>query len=331
MAKNTLSETEELPVSEGYTIDPEVGNAIANFMTQHPPKQFPEKGDWRMLRKTLNNFYADLSQHFSVRPEVTTEDFTIKTSIGTEIKIRWYSPPGKTVAGPAIVYIHGGGRVSGSLELYDRIVSHFSYHSAVPFLSVDYSLSPEVQGEAQAEEAFSALSWLKKQAVEFEIDEHRIAVMGDSAGGGIAAATAILARDRKIHLSRQILIYPMLDDRAIIPDVRLLPFAVWTYDNNYTGWTASLGKDRGSESISPVAAPARLSQFDGLAPDFISVGDLDIFRNESLAYVAKLAAAGVAVEFHLHPGVPHGFDFIAPDAKVSQRAMADYIRAIQSF
>lgn len=331
MAKDTSGKTKGLAEKEGYNLDSEVGAAIANFMTQHPPKHFPEKGDWKMLRETLNNFYADLSQNFSVRPEVITKDFRIKTSVGTEIKVRWYSPPGKEAAGAAIVYTHGGGRVSGSLQLYDRIVSHFAYHSGVPFLSVDYSLSPEMQGETQAEETFSALAWLRKQAVEFGIDEHRIGVMGDSAGGGIAAATAILARDRKVTLSRQILIYPMLDDRAIIPDARLLPFAVWTYDNNYTGWTASLGKERGEDAISPVAAPGRLLQFEGLAPAFISVGDLDIFRNESLAYAAKLAAAGVPVEFHLHAGVPHGFDFIAPDAKVSQRAMADYVRAVQSF
>lgn len=317
--------------NEGYSLDPEVGAAMAKFMALHPPGQFPEKGDWSMLRRTLNEFYANLGQHFPIHTEVSTKDFIIKTSIGTEVKLRWYSPSGKVVSGPAIVYTHGGGRVSGSLELYDRIVSHFAYHSGVPFLSVDYSLSPEVQGEAQAEEAFSAFTWLIERAPEFEIDEHRIAIMGDSAGGGIAAATAILARDREIHLSRQILIYPMLDDRAIIPDERLLPFTVWTYDNNYTGWAASLGKDHVNDTISPVAVPGRLLQFDGLAPAFISVGDLDIFRNESLAYAAKLAAAGVPVEFHLHSGVPHGFDFIAPDAKVSQRAMADYIRAIQSF
>jgi acetyl esterase/lipase len=121
-----------------------------------------------------------------------------------------------------------------------------------------------------------------------------------------------------------------LDDRVLIPDERLLPFAVWTYDNNYTGWTASLGEDRVEDGISAIAAPSRLRQFEGLAPSFISVGDLDIFRNESLEYAGKLAKAGVPVEFHLHAGVPHGFDFIAPDAQVSKRAMADYIRVIQS-
>jgi acetyl esterase/lipase len=322
--------TTELQKKAGYNLDAEIGEAMRDFMAQHPPGQFPEKGDWRMLRETLNAFYANLSQNFPIHANVSTQDFMIKTSVGTEVKLRWYSPPGKVVSGPAIVFIHGGGRVSGSLELYDRMVSNFAWQSGVPFLSVDYSLSPEVQGEAQAEEAFSALAWLKKQAVDLGIDENRIGIMGDSAGGGIAAAAAILARDRKVHLAHQILIYPMLDDRVVIPDERLLPFAVWTYENNYTGWTASLGTASGGNNVSAIAAPGRLLQFEGLAPAFISVGDLDIFRNESLAYAGKLAEAGVPVEFHLYPGVPHGFDAIAPNTKVSKRAMDDYMRVIQS-
>ncbi|MFW0716406.1 alpha/beta hydrolase [Pedobacter sp. N23S346] len=331
MENNQSDKTTNTSLNQVYTMDKEVAEAMGNFMTQHPPGTFPEKGDWQMLRNTLNEFYANVSLLFPVHTEVRTTNFTIETSAGTEINLRWYSPAEKLASSSAIVYIHGGGRVSGSLELYDRIVSNFAYLSGVPFLSVDYHLSPEVQGETQAEEAFSSLTWLKGQADVLQIDENRIAVMGDSAGGGIAAAVAILARDREVNLAHQILIYPMLDDRVITPDDRLLPFAVWTYDNNYTGWTASLGENRGSDSISAIAAPARLDRFEGLAPSFISVGDLDVFRNESLEFAGKLAKAGVPIEFHLHPGVPHGFDFIAQDAEVSKRAMADYIRVIQSF
>lgn len=330
MGNDQLNKTNEVSGNKGYNLDPEIAEAMVNFMALHPPGQFPEKGDWRILRETLNKFYEDLSQRFSIHSDVNTKDFSIETSVGTEIKLRLYSPLGKVVPGSAIVYLHGGGRVSGSLELYDRIVSRFAHQTGVSFLAVDYHLSPEVQGDAQAEEAFSALTWLKKQAVDLGIDERRIAIMGDSAGGGIAAAVAILARDRKVQLAHQILIYPMLDDRVIIPDERLLPFLVWTYDNNYTGWSASLGADRGGNGITAIAAPGRLLQFEGLAPAFISVGDLDVFRNENLAYAGKLAEAGVPIEFHLHPGAPHGFEFMAPDAKISKRAMADYIRVIQS-
>lgn len=330
MENNSSNNVKKSSVNADYQLDAEIGEAMANFMTQHPPGQFLEKGDWKMLKETLNEFYKNLSQNILAPTDVSKQDFSIQTSVGTAIKLGWYSPSNKAVSSSAIVYIHGGGRVAGSLELYDSIVSQFAHLSGVPFLSVDYHLSPEAQGETQAEEAFSALMWLKKQAVAFGIDENRIAIMGDSAGGGIAAAAAILARDRKVSLAHQILIYPMLDDRVITADERLLPFSVWTYENNYTGWTASLGADRGSDNISAVAAPGRLLDFEGLAPTFISVGDLDIFRNENLEYAGKLAKAGVPVEFHLHPGVPHGFEFMAPQAAVSQRAMADYIRVVQS-
>lgn len=330
MENNQLNKTTGTPLKGSYSLDPEVGQAMANFMALHPPGQFPEKGNPLMLRETLNAFYANLSNQFPIHTDVTTKDFTIKTSVGSEIKLRWYSPVDKVTSGSAILYLHGGGRVAGSMELYDRIVSNFTHLSGVPFLSVDYSLSPEVQGDAQAEEAFSALNWLKEKAIDLEIVENRIAVMGDSAGGGIAAAVAILARNREVYLSHQILIYPMLDDRVMTPDERLLPFVVWTYDNNYTGWTASLGESRGSDSVSAIAAPARLIDFEGLAPAFISVGDLDVFRNENLEYIGKLAKSGVPIEFHLHPKAPHGFEFIAPDATISKRAMGDYIRVIQS-
>jgi acetyl esterase/lipase len=330
MEKESSNSSNSVSKNKGYSIDNEIIEAVSNFMEQNPPGPFPEKGNTLVLRVTLNAFYANLSNQFPIHKDVATKDFTILTSAGTEIKLRWYVPVNKVAFGSAILYLHGGGRVGGSMELYDRIVSNFTHLSGVPFLSVDYSLSPEVQGETQAEEAFNALTWLKGKAVDFEIDENRIAVMGDSAGGGIAAAVAILARDREIQLSHQILIYPMLDDRVMTPDERLVPFVVWTYDNNYTGWTASLGESRGSDSVSAIAAPARLVQFEGLAPAFISVGDLDIFRNENLDYAGNLAKAGVPVEFHLYPKAPHGFEFIAPDAAVSKRAMADYIRVIQS-
>lgn len=330
MEKKSSNSSNSLSEDKTYSFDSEVIAAMSSFMEQNPPGPFPERGNPLMLRESLNTFYANLSNLFPIYTDVKTEDFTIKTSVGTEIKLRWYNPINKVASGSAILYLHGGGRVAGSMELYDRIVANFAHLSGVPFLSVDYSLSPEVQGETQAEEAFSALTWLKEKAVDFEIDENRIAVMGDSAGGGIAAAVAILARDRKVYLSHQILIYPMLDDRVMTPDERLVPFVVWTYDNNYTGWTASLCESRGSDSVSAIAAPARLVDFERLAPAFISVGDLDVFRNENLEYAGNLAKAGVPVEFHLHPKAPHGFEFIAPDAAVSKRAMADYIRVIQS-
>jgi acetyl esterase/lipase len=139
---------------------------------------------------------------------------------------------------------------------------------------------------------------------------------------------AILARDRDVPLARQILVYPMLDDRNTTPGTIPAEVLTWTYDNNYTGWHCLLGDKVGTDDVSPVAAPARLTDFTRLAPAYIDVGDLDIFRDESIAYAAGLAKAGVPVELHVHPGAPHGFERFVPQAGVARRAMADRARAI---
>ena len=124
------------------------------------------------------------------------------------------------------------------------------------------------------------------------------------------------------------LVYPMLDDRNTTPGTIPAGVLTWTYDNNYTGWHALLGDDIGGDRVSPVAAPGRLADFTRLAPAYIEVGDLDIFRDEGIAYAAGLANAGVPVELHVHPGAPHGFKRFAPDAGVARRAMADRARAV---
>ena len=145
---------------------------------------------------------------------------------------------------------------------------------------------------------------------ELRIDPARVAIMGDSAGGGLAAGVALLARDRGVALARQVLVYPMLDDRTTVPDPELAPFAAWSYDDNYTGWHALLGDAIGTDDVPPSAAPARADDLSGLPPTYIDVGDLDIFRDEDIEYARRIAATGTTVELHVHPGCPHGFDRI---------------------
>ena len=152
--------------------------------------------------------------------------------------------------------------------------------------------------------------------------------MGESGGGAPAAGAAILARERGVPLAGQILIYPMIDDRTTTPDPALVPFMTWTYENNYTAWHAVLGDQLGTDDVSPVAAPGRLTDFAGLAPAYLDVGDLDIFRDETIAYAAGLAAAGVQIELHVHPGAPHGWGRLAPESDSATRARNDRARAI---
>lgn len=156
--------------------------------------------------------------------------------------------------------------------------------------------------------------------------------MGDSAGGGLAAGVALLARDRGgPALARQILIYPMLDDRTTTPDPALTPFAFWTYDDNITGWGALLGDAAGGAEVSPYAAPARVADVVGLPTTYIEVGELDIFRDEDIEYARRLGAAGISTELHVHTGAPHGFDGFAPSTDVVRRAVADRHRVLSTF
>lgn len=267
----------------------------------------PPAGDVLALRAVLD---VSLDATFSAIPP--TEGMTVSRAEATApdghpVPLRVYRSD-DVRPGPAVVYLHGGGMVAGSAEIYDPLVQLYAGWSGLTFVSVDYRLAPEHVGETAAEDALAAVRWLLEQAGDLGVDPARIAVMGDSGGGGVAAATAILARDRGVPLAAQILVYPMLDDRNTTPDETLshLP-TMWSYERNETAWRAHLDGLAPSD-ISPVAAPARLTDFSGLPPAYIEVGEVDIFRDESVRYAQGLWRAGVSTELHVHPGAPHGHD-----------------------
>lgn len=316
-----------------HLIDPEVGAVLAAL----PESPVAARGDWAALRAIGNANLAALAALTPVPSNVRISRYETNAADGAAIELRWYSaaePVGGSaeapVAGPSVLYAHGGGMLMGDLDRYDSVVAGYVASTGVPFLSVQYRLAPEVAGTVPVEDTVAALVWLREHADELGVDPARIAVMGDSAGGGVAAGVAITARERGIELARQILVYPMLDDRNLTPVPAMEPFLTWTYDNNYTGWSALLGDELGSDDVSPAAVPARLVDHGELAPAYIEVGDLDIFRDEDIAYAGALAAAGVPVELHVHPGAPHGFERFAPESAVARRALADRARVISS-
>ncbi len=196
--------------------------------------------------------------------------------------------------------------------------------------AVGYRLAPEARGPRPARDLFAAIQWLSDLTCEVGVEPDRIAVMGDGAGGGVAASGAIIARDLGVGLARQILIYPMLDDRTIIAGPARKPFLTWTADMNFTGWSARLGDQLGADNVLPAAVPARLTNFTGLASAYIEVGDLDILCAESIRYAQQLAAAEVPLEVHMHPGAPHGFERFAPASQLARRAMHDRLRVTKS-
>lgn len=310
-------------------LDPEIAAVFAALAEKGPAPVPPARGDWETLRENSNLFLEECCRTFPAHQNVDRKTFWLVTPDGVEIEMRWYQRQGKA-PGSAIVHAHGGGMVAGNLEIGEPIVAGYVGETGVPLLTVGYRLAPEVRGSVPAEDVFSALVWLCEHAKEMEVDLTRIAVMGESAGGGIVAGAAILARDHGIELARQILIYPMLDDRNMTPDPQLVPFATWTYDNNFTGWNALLGEQFGGETVSPVAAPARLTALQGLAPAYIDVGDLDIFRDENILYALRLAQAGVSTELHVYPGAPHAFEVLAPNSRLAERAMSNRKKALLS-
>lgn len=309
-----------------FTLDPEIEHVLAAAVAQMAHIQLPRHGDALGLRAFLD---PSLLATFSTLPEATdveTSAYEIEAANGP-VHLRWYRKRGSN-SEAAVAYIHGGGMISGSVTIYDRLVREYASLTGVNFLSIDYRLAPEHRQDGLARDVFAALRWLAQKAADLDVDPSRIAVMGDSGGGGIAAAAAIMARDEGLLLKKQILVYPMLDDRNVDPDPSIAPFAVWTYDNNRTSWSAVLGDRSHDERTSPYLAPARLQDFDGLAPAYIEVGELDIFRDESIDYARKLLAAGVSCELHVHPGAPHSFDGINWKSRVAAVALGDRVRTI---
>lgn len=311
-----------------FSLDPDVAAVLA-AAGEVPP--MPPAGDVAGRRAALNPMLEYFNNHVQpIAADVTITDHHVSTADGAQLLARWYQSPSRASAA-AVLYLHGGGMIVGSVPIFDGPVSRYVASTGVSMLSLEYRLAPEHPHPTPVEDCYTGLCWLAEHAEQLGIDPGRIAIMGDSAGGGLAAGVAIMARDRGgPALVHQLLIYPMLDDRTATPDPYLAPLAGWSYDDNITGWDALLGKGHEQRSIDAYAAPARLDDATGLPPAYVEVGQLDVFRDEDLAYARTLSRAGVPVEFHLYPGVPHEYDAIAPFAEVSQRARANRERVLRS-
>lgn len=218
---------------------------------------------------------------------------------------------------PACLHMHGGGYVLGSPELNDA--SNLALAAALDcvVVSVDYRLAPETPFPGALEDCYAALKWLWENADRLGVDRDRIAIAGESAGAGHAAALAIHARDRReVSICFQLLDSPMLDDRtgsAHEPHPYCGEFA-WPPENNRFGWRALLGVEPGGPDVPTAAVPARTDDLAGLPPTFIAVGALDLFLEENLEYARRLIRAGVPTELHVIPGAFHGFGAAGPDA-----------------
>jgi acetyl esterase/lipase len=221
---------------------------------------------------------------------------------------------------PAVVYIHGGGYILGSADSNLRTAQDIAHGTDSLVVSVDYKLAPEAVFPTALEQNYAALAWLHQNAGQLGVDAARIAICGDSAGGGHAAALAIAARDRKeFPIAFQCLIYPMLDDRTgsthrVPPHIGHF---IWTEAANRFGWSSLLGVPAGSPSVPSGSVPARVKDLSGLPATFIGVGSIDLFCEEDMEYAKRLALSGVRTELFVVPGAYHGFDVVARDARLS--------------
>ncbi|KAL4866594.1 hypothetical protein BDV12DRAFT_187344 [Aspergillus spectabilis] len=233
---------------------------------------------------------------------------------------------------PAILHIHGGGYFSFSAAQSVQTMADYVSRSGVQMLSVEYRLAPEHPFPTPLEDSWTALVWVVSNAERLNIDTERIGVMGESAGGGLAANLALLARDRALSppLAKQILIYPMLDDRTTTDSTNGLAF--FDVSDCITGWAAYLGKDViGTDLVPKYAAAARNRDVDGLPELYLDCPQLDILLAENIHYLAQFVAAKIPTEFHMYPGLPHGFTSLAPGTSFSQRAIQNRVRAMSSF
>ncbi len=238
----------------------------------------------------------------------------------------------KGSARPGILYTHGGGYVVGKMDSNVVDLQNLAKELDCVIVSVDYRLAPETSYLGSVEDNYTGLSWMYGHPLELGLDPARIAVVGDSAGGGHAALLAITARDRgQIPLVLQVLIYPMLDDRtgssqpAASPVGRIL----WTAEANRFGWASFLGQPPGTDEVPVAAVPARIENLAGLPPAFIGVGSIDLFVDEDINYARRLIDVGVPTELLVVPGGFHAFDVIAADSDQAKFFTAAKINALK--
>ncbi len=239
------------------------------------------------------------------------------------VPVRVYTPANAPSPAPAVLFVHGGGFIFGKCLAVNARLNAWAEAFGCVVVSVDYRLAPEHPYPEPLEDCYTALTWLAGHAGELGVDATRTVLVGQSAGGGLAAGLALLARDRgEVPVAYQLLIYPMLDDRGITPSSRHHA-VVWSPRANVLGWSAYLGVLYGRGDVPAYAAPSRATDLHGLPPAFIAVGTVDIFCDEDITYALALLAAGVPVELHVYPGAFHGFEAMAPNTAVARRCNRD--------
>lgn len=262
-------------------------------------------------------------------PSIAPVEKTVEGPDGP-IPLFWYDPTPTAKDRPVLLHIHGGGMVIGSARQSPEGPSTLAARLGIAVASVEYRLAPEAPFPGPQEDCYAALVWLAGRAAELGIDPKRIAVIGPSAGGGLAAAVAQMARDRNgPALAAQILVYPMIDHRvggeADPWRNRHTGEFIWTRESNQFGWESLRGGYEVDDDRRGWFSPSLAVDLAGLPPTWIGVGSLDLYLDENLDYARRLIDAGVPVELHVYPGAVHGFDLLG-----ASRVGNDFLRDMLS-
>ena len=306
-------------------VDPELAAHPDPFL---PAALVTAVGDDPLLARQLNDeVVAQMTQELSPST-VTAEERTIPGPDG-EIPIVIYQPPDEAPR-PGLLWIHGGGYITGTAR--DDINGYaFAEHVGATVVSVDYRLAPEVTYSESVSDCFVALNWLVDHAGELGVIKNRVAIGGASAGGGLSAGLTLYNRDQGgPAIAFQLLIYPMIDNTHNTPSGHEITFErVWNRAVSLKAWRMYLGEEYGTDQVSPYAAAARATDLSGLPPAFVTVGTLDLFRDESIDYAQRLMAAGIPTELAVYPGMYHGGETLVPQAALSRRMRMDYLDALK--
>lgn len=297
------------PIDVKALLDPEVAEALAAFPI-----------DLGVLTPELLSTIRDAMGSMPQTVELSDRVSRVDHAVSADVSVRVHRPVGVEGALPAVYWIHGGGLVLGANTMADARFDRWCQELGCVGVAVEYRLAPEFPYPTPLEDCYEGLQWTIQHADELGIDTARLGIGGDSAGGGLAAGLALLARDRGgPSIAFQLLVYPMIDDRQITPSSQWAD-PVWPPSANTFGWTSYLGDRKGGPDVPVYAAAARATDLAGLPPTYIHVGALDGFSDEDIDYAVRLRHAGVPVELHVFPGGPHGFDSIVAGSAISKRA-----------
>lgn len=254
----------------------------------------------------------DMAEHHATAPD------------GAQVSLAVLRP--RTLVGdaPVICFLHGGGMVLGTARTGIEVPLAWAIEHGAVVVSAAYRLAPEFPHPVPVEDCYATLTWIAEHADEIGIDAQRIVVAGASAGGGLAAAVALMARHRGgPRILGELLMGPMLDDRNETPSsFELIDESIWDRSSNLTGWDALLGARRGTADVDAYAAPSRAVDLSELPPAYLDVASCEIFRDEVVDYAARLWQAGNDAALHVWPGGFHAFDTLAPHADLSVQCAA---------